>query len=79
MFVLNLGKVLNIFESVFVLMNSNVLKVSDVISVFAYRTGIQQANYGMGTAIGLFRSFIGMILVLMTNKINEKIRGSSIF
>ncbi|AEJ20561.1 ABC transporter permease [Gracilinema caldarium] len=78
-FVLNLGKVLNIFESVFVLMNSNVLKVSDVISVFAYRTGIQQANYGMGTAIGLFRSFIGMILVLMTNKINEKIRGSSIF
>lgn len=78
-FILNLGKVLNIFESVFVLMNPNVLKVSDVVSVFAYRTGIQQANYGMGTAIGLFKSFIGMSLVLITNKINEKIRGSSIF
>lgn len=77
-FILNLGRVLNIFESVFVLMNDNVMRVSDVISVFSYRIGIQQADYGMGTAIGLFRSVVGLTLVLITDAINKKIRGSSL-
>jgi len=77
-FILDLGKVLNLFESVFVMMNDNVLAVSDVVSVFAYRIGIQQADYGMGTAIGLFKSVVGLALVLITDKINKKIRGSSL-
>jgi len=77
-FILNLGKVMNIFESVFVLMNSNVLAVSDVISVFSYRIGIEQGNYGMGTAIGLFKSLVGLTFVLITDRINRRIRGSSL-
>lgn len=78
-FVLNLGKVLNIFESVFVLANPNVIiSVGDVLTTFAYRVGVQQGNYGMGTAIDLFKSFFGLILVLVTDNINRKIRGSSV-
>jgi len=77
-FILQLGKVLNIFESVFVLMNPNVMRVSDVISVFAYRIGIEQADYGMGTAIGLFKSIVGLTLVLITDAINKRIRGTSL-
>lgn len=77
-FILNLGKVMNIFESAFVLQNPNVLKVSDVVATFAYRVGIVQADYGMGTAIGLFKSLIGLILVLGTDAINKKIRGQSL-
>jgi putative aldouronate transport system permease protein len=76
-FILQLGKVMNIFESVFVLQNPNVLNVSDVLTTFAYRIGIQQADYGMGTAIDLFKSFIGLGLVLITDAANKKIRGSS--
>jgi putative aldouronate transport system permease protein len=77
-FILNLGKVMNIFESVFVLSNANVLNVGDVLTTFAYRVGVQQGNYGMGTAIDLFKSFIGLILVLITDSVNRKIRGSSV-
>lgn len=77
-FVLNLGKVMNIFESVFVLGNDRVRDVADVISTFAYRIGIVQADYGMGTAIGLFKSLVGLALVLFTDRINRKIRGSSL-
>ncbi len=77
-FVLNLGKVLNIFESVFVLGNDQVKEVSDVISVMAYRIGMKGADYGMGTAIGLFKSVVGLVLVLITDEINKKIRGSSL-
>jgi putative aldouronate transport system permease protein len=76
-FILQLGKVMNIFESAFVLQNPNVLNVSDVLTTFAYRVGIQQGDYGMGTAIDLFKSFIGLGLVLITDAANKKIRGSS--
>jgi len=77
-FILNLGKVMNIFESVFVLQNPNVYNATDVLTTFAYRVGVQQGNYGMGTAIDLFKSFIGLFLVLGTDAINRKIRGSSV-
>jgi len=77
-FILNLGKVMNIFESVFVLQNPNVYDVGDVLTTFAYRVGVQQGNYGIGTAIDLFKSFIGLFLVLGTDAVNRKIRGSSV-
>jgi putative aldouronate transport system permease protein len=76
-FILNLGKVMNIFESAFVLQNPNVLNVADVLTTFAYRVGIQQGDYGMGTAIDLFKSLIGLTLVLLTDAANKRIRGSS--
>ncbi len=77
-FVLNLGKIMNIFESVFVLQNDKVLDVADVVTTFAYRIGIQGADYGMGTTIGLFKSVVGLVLVLITDRINKQIRGSSL-
>ena len=77
-FILNLGKVLNIFESVFVLQNPMVYDTSDVLTTFAYRVGFKDGNYGLGTAIDLFKSFIGLILVLTTDAVNRKIRGSSV-
>ncbi len=77
-FILNLGKVLNIFESVFVLYNPMVYDTSDVLTTFAYRAGFQEGNYGLGTAIDLFKSFFGLFLVLGTDAINRRIRGSSV-
>ena len=77
-FILNLGKVLNIFEPVFVLQNDLVRDSSDVLTTFAYRVGFREGNYGLGTAIDLFKSFIGLFLVLATDAINRKIRGSSV-
>jgi putative aldouronate transport system permease protein len=77
-FILNLGKILNIFESVFVLQNPMVYDTSDVLTTFAYRAGFREGNYGLGTAIDLFKSFFGLFLVLGTDAINRRIRGSSV-
>nr|MDA3812186.1 ABC transporter permease subunit [Spirochaetaceae bacterium] len=77
-FVLNLGKVMNIFQSVFTLQNDIVLKISDVLKVYSYRVGILNSDYGMGTTIGVFTSLVGLTLVLTTDRINRKIRGSSL-
>ena len=77
-FILNLAKVMNIFESVFVLYNSLVYDVSDVVQTYTYRVGIVGNNYGYSTAIGLFKSVISLILVTIADYIAKKVRGYGI-
>ena len=77
-FILNLAKVMNIFESVFVLYNSLVYDVSDVVQTYTYRVGIVGNNYGYSTAIGLFKSLISLILVSASDYITKRIRGYGI-
>jgi len=77
-FIMDLAKVLNIFEPVWVLQNPAVLSVSDVIGTYVYRIGITNAQYGLSTAAGLFRSVISVILVTLANRASKKIRGEGI-
>ena len=77
-FILNLAKVMNVFESVFVLYNSLVYDVSDVIQTYTYRVGIVGNDYGYSTAIGLFKSVISLILVTASDVISKKVRGYGI-
>lgn len=78
--ILNLAKVLNIFEPVFVLYNSRVLEVSDVISTYIYRKTFLTAipDYGYTTAVGLFKSLVGCILMIGSDIASKKIRGRGI-
>lgn len=77
-FILNLAKVLNLFDSVWVLQNSMVLGVSDVIETYVYRMGITSADYGMSTAAGLFKSVVSVLLVTIANKISKKVKGEGV-
>ena len=78
--ILNLAKVMNLFESVFVLYNNAVYDVSDVVSTYVYRQtfAIALPNYGYSTAVGLFRSLVGCFLVLVCNWASKKTRGRGI-
>ena len=78
--ILNLAKVLNLFESVFVMYNNRVFEVSDVISTYIYRKTFMTAipNYGYSTAVGLFKSIVGCALVLICNRASKKVRGRGI-
>jgi len=76
--IMNLARVLNIFESAFVLQNPLVYDVADVIGTYVYRVGMLQADYDYSTAVGLFKSLISMVLVIGSNRISRKIRGESI-
>ena len=78
--ILNLAKVMNMFESVFVLYNNAVYNVSDVIATYIYRQtfAIALPNYGYSTAVGLFRSMVGCFLVLVCNWASKKTRGRGI-
>jgi putative aldouronate transport system permease protein len=78
--IMNLSKMFNLFQSVFLLYNPAVYDVSDVIETYIYRRGFTglNADFSYATAVGLFKSLIALILVMITNKAANKIQGENI-
>lgn len=62
--VLSLGNVLNAgFDQVFNLYSPPVYASGDIIDTFVYRIGMLEAQFGVATAVGLFKSVISLALV----------------
>lgn len=71
--ILSMGRVMEVgFDQVFMLQNSNVNQIADVISTYIYRVGLQGAQFSLTTAMGLFESFVAFILVFTANYIARK-------
>lgn len=74
MLILSMGRLMSIgFERPYVIGNMTVYDVSDVISTFVYRYGLQSGNFSIGTAVGLFQSVINTMLVLAADWIAKKL------
>ena len=54
-------------------------KFSDVINTYVYRMGMLNQDYGLSTAVGLFNSAIGTLMLIGTNKISKKLSGTGMF
>lgn len=77
MLILRMGSVMDVgFEQIIALQNDAVLDVSDVISTYVYRVGLQGAQYSYTTAIGFFQSFISLILVVATNMLVKRVNDN---
>lgn len=73
LFILRLGSVLkNGFEQIFMLYSPVVYDVADVFETYVYRIGMQEGKYGFASAVGLFQSVVGLILVVTANRISKK-------
>jgi putative aldouronate transport system permease protein len=73
LFLLNIGNFLDLgFDQVYNLLTPMTFSVGDIFDTYVYRNGIQQAQYSFTTAVGLFQSTIGFILVFAFNKIANK-------
>ena len=80
MLVLALGNVLNAgFDQIFNLYSPIVYQTGDIIDTYVYRLGIQQAQYSVGAAIGLFKSAVSAVLVLTSYILADKCAGYKIF
>lgn len=78
--ILNVGQIMSIgFDQPFLLGNTAVQGVSDVISTYVYRIGMLSADISRSTAIGLFQSLVNFVILLGTNKLSKKITGNSIY
>ena len=64
MLILSLGGVLNAgFDQIYNLLNSAVMDTGDILDTLVYRLGLINYQYSYGTALGLFKSLISMILI----------------
>ncbi|GIP19356.1 sugar ABC transporter permease [Paenibacillus montaniterrae] len=80
MTVLSLGSVLNAgFDQVFNLYSPMVYSTGDIIDTFVYRLGLLQAQYGVATAVGLFKSVIAFGLIVLSNFLANRYAGYRIF
>lgn len=76
MLVLSLGSVLSAgFDQIFNLYSPVVYETGDVIDTYVYRLGIQQAQYSVGTAVGLFKSAVSCVLVGLSYVLADKVAG----
>jgi len=66
-------------EAIILLYQPVTYETADVLSTYAYRTGLAEGNYDLGTAIGLFTSVVGLILVYFANKLSQKITGNGLW
>jgi putative aldouronate transport system permease protein len=77
---LKLGNILDLgFEQIFIFLNPTNYENGDILDTYAYRAGIIQGQYSMTTAIGLFQSVIGFLLLLFANRLSNKTTGEGLF
>ena len=77
---LRIGNMLNIgFEQVFLLYSPLVYEVGDVIETYVYRIGLVETRYDFATAVGLFKSFVGLTFLLIVNAITKKFTERGLF
>jgi len=78
--ILNAGNILNAgFEQIMLLKNEMVNSVAEVIDTYVYYKAFQSGAFSFATAVGLFRSVTGLILVVGSNWIAKKFGDSSLF
>ncbi|MDO3411838.1 ABC transporter permease subunit [Saccharibacillus sp. CPCC 101409] len=71
--ILGVGRLMEVgFDQVYNLQNPTVMETAEVISTYVYKVGLQQAQFSLSTAMGLFESVVGLILVLTANALARK-------
>ncbi len=79
MLILNMGGTLNIgYEKILAMQNQNNVAMSEVISTYSYKVSLVSSfpDFSYSTAIGLFQSLVGLVLIIITNKIANKLSGT---
>ncbi|MBP5304706.1 MAG: sugar ABC transporter permease [Lachnospiraceae bacterium] len=78
--IMRMGSILAVAsDKVLLLYSPGIYEKADVISTYVYRIGLEQANYGLASAVGLFNSIVGTVFLLTTNAISKKLTETSLF
>jgi putative aldouronate transport system permease protein len=78
--ILRLGDIMDVgFEHIFLMYNGAVSQVAEVFDTYVYRTGIQRGQFSYSTAVGLFKSVIGLILVVLSNRLARKLGEEGVY
>lgn len=68
--IMRMGSIIDVsFDQIYLMMNGAVSSVADVFDTYVYRVGVGQGEFSYSTAIGLFKTIVGLTLILITNRI----------
>ncbi len=80
MLIMNLGRMLNLgYEKVLLLYNGSTYETADIISTYVYRRGILGNSFSYATAVGLFQSVIGVIILVAANRVSRRISETGLW
>ena len=80
MLILNVGNIMNVgYEKAFLMQNNMNTTVSELLSTYVYKVGLQQAQYSFATAVGLFNSVVNFILLVLVNFVSKRFSDISVF
>ncbi|MFC3801286.1 MULTISPECIES: ABC transporter permease [unclassified Cohnella] len=80
LFILNIAHFLDAgFEQIYAMQNNMVLDRAEIIDTYVMKVGVFRANYEIATAVGLFKSIIGLILLVSANFIVKKFGEDGVF
>ena len=67
------------FEQVYLFYSPLTYSVGDIIDTWVYRRGLLSADFGLATAVGFFKSVVGLLLILTANKLAKRFAGQGIW
>jgi putative aldouronate transport system permease protein len=80
MLILSISRMMYIgLDAPILLQNSKVIDVSEVLSTYVYKMGLQRVQYSFATAVGLFQSVINIILLTIADRFAKAINQEGIF
>ena len=80
MFILAVGNIMTIgYEKAWLMQAGGNTSVSEIISTYVYKTGLQSAQYSFATAVGLFNSVVNFIILVLANLVAKRTADISIF
>lgn len=78
--ILSLGNVLNAgFDQIYNLYNPLVYSTGDIIDTWVYRAGLVNMQFSLATAVGLLKSIVSLVLIVISYKLADKFTGYKIF
>lgn len=79
LFLLGTGGILSGFDFYFLFGNASNSMVSRVLDIHTYETGLVQSNFSQATAVGLFKSIVGMTIVIVANLSSKRVADFGLF
>jgi putative aldouronate transport system permease protein len=78
--ILRIGHIMDVgFEQVFLMMNGAVAEVADVFDTYVYRLGIRQGQFSFSTAVGFFKSIVGLLMVIAANHLAKRLGEDGVY
>ncbi|MCE5173082.1 ABC transporter permease subunit [Paenibacillus profundus] len=80
LFILSLGNILSAgFDQIYLLRTPGNMHLAEILDTYIIRVGLQNGQFGYATVVGMIQGMIGLILVIVANKISRKVSDTSLW